>query len=517
MAPSEMVVWLIKRDFRLLDNQALASAVATGKPVLPLCCLEPSVINAKDGSDFHLTAKLQALEDLRASARRIDADVFVTEGEVIPTLARLHLVRKIGLVVAHEEIGAEITFCRDRALKDWCQSNGIEYREFSQSSVKRGGINRDKMNSIWRSRITDAPVLPTVTGIPMTTGMLRSAAQTVVPRIPSPAHLQPVSERDAQRTLEEFLTVRSRGYRRGISSPNSSFESGSRLSVHLAWGTISTRFVYHATANRIQELANDARLGHWVADLRAFLSRLHWRDHFIQRLESEPAMEFQSLHPAYRGLPYENDPALLDAWLHGRTGFPIVDAVMRCLRNTGFVNFRMRAMVVSFACHALHLDWRLIHPGLAGLFLDYEPGIHLSQLQMQAGVVGLNTIRVYSPTKQLMDQDPRCEFVRTWLPELRDAKPDQILAYESEGLREYDYPPPVVNWRERAGSARRTLYSIKAAESGSEATQTVLRKHGSRRKARLRRSPSSSLKRTSGKKLNSDARTADELQLKMFE
>ena len=109
---------------------------------------------------------------------------------------------------------------------------------------------------------------------------------------------------------------------------------------------------------------------------------------------------------------------MLDAWCEGRTGYPLVDACMRCLNAIGFLNFRMRAFVVSFAVYGLHLDWRTIHPHLARIFYDYEPGIHLAQLQMQAGVVGINTIRVYNPTKQLIDQDPYCKFVKQWVSEL---------------------------------------------------------------------------------------------------
>ena len=161
-----------------------------------------------------------------------------------------------------------------------------------------------------------------------------------------------------------------------------------------------------------------------------YLARLHWRDHFIQRLETEPELDARALHPAYRAIPYEDDPKLLEAWAEGRTGFPMVDAVMRCLAVTGFANFRMRAMAVSFACAGLHLDWRTIHNPLAKVFLDFEPGIHFSQLQMQAGVVGLNTIRGYSPAKQLLDQDPAGAFVKRWLPELRKFTPEQIAGHE---------------------------------------------------------------------------------------
>ena len=478
-----MVVWLVKRDLRLSDNPALSLAISLNKPVLPLFCLEPTVMNASDGSEFHRVAKLQALSALRRALQSIDSEIYVSNDEVLQTLQRLNGVRPIAAIICHEETGCEVTYRRDRELKRWCVQQGIRYSELPQCSVKRAGVDRDHMHELWRTRIAESEPITRISRVPMTAGMHRSAAQTVIPEFTHSNLLQPTTEQDAAKTLSEFLLNRSFGYRRGISSPNTSFASGSRLSVHLAWGTLSTRTVYHAALARIRELneTSGRNTSRWVADLRAFLSRLHWRDHFIQRLESEPEMEFRSLHPAYRDLSYSNEPTLLYAWRQGQTGFPLVDAVMRCLGTTGFVNFRMRAMVVSFACHALHLDWRIIHPMLAGLFLDYEPGIHLSQLQMQAGVVGLNTIRVYNPTKQLIEQDPQGDFVRAWIPELRNASASQIMTCDDGGLRGFDYPQPIVSWRERAHQARTILYSLKKLTINSAATKLVFDKHGSRK------------------------------------
>jgi deoxyribodipyrimidine photo-lyase len=203
-------------------------------------------------------------------------------------------------------------------------------------------------------------------------------------------------------------------------------------------------------------------------------------------------LEFQSLHPSYRDLPYENDERLHVAWREGCTGFPMIDAVMRCLTATGFVNFRMRAMVVSFACHVLHLDWRLIHPHLACVFRDYDPGIHLNQLQMQAGVVGLNTIRVYNPTKQLTDWDVDCRFVKQWIPELKDVSSEQIL----NGKRLPGYPPPVVAFAERAKQMTSLLYGIRNSAAARAATSAVLLKHGSRKQS-TRKQPDSSRRKRS--------------------
>ncbi len=293
--------------------------------------------------------------------------------------------------------------------------------------------------------------------------------------------VQIVSEQMAHRTLDSFFNTRSYFYSGGISSPNTAFTAGSRLSPHLAWGTLSPRIVYQQLINQIKAPRSTEHPRQWQRSLRSFKSRLHWRDHFIQRLESEPEMEFRAIHPAYRSLSYseQHREVYLEAWKQGLTGFPLVDAVMRCLRSTGFVNFRMRAMVVSFACHLLRLDWRWIQPHLAQVFRDYEPGIHFSQLQMQAGVTGINTLRVYNPLRQLMVHDIELRFVHRWVPELKEAS---ILDVTTQQLQCYNYPPALVDFEAASASTREQLYTLLSRYRHSELTQQVFKKHGSRRK-----------------------------------
>jgi deoxyribodipyrimidine photo-lyase len=233
---------------------------------------------------------------------------------------------------------------------------------------------------------------------------------------------------------------------------------------------------------RISELqqSNEPNAGKWVGSLVSFKSRMHWRDHFMQRLESEPVMEFQPLNRAYEKLDYANNPEQTEAFFAGKTGYPMIDAVMRCLHQTRFVNFRMRAMITSFACHTLQIDWRLVNKPLAQFFLDYEPGIHLSQLQMQAGVVGINTLRTYNPTKQLIDQDPACVFVKKWVPELRNFTPAEIIDHVTFPLA--DYVRPIVEWRTASAEMRKKISEIRKSFFTKEISQTVFQKHGSRKK-----------------------------------
>jgi deoxyribodipyrimidine photo-lyase len=493
-----IALFWVKRDARLADNACLAEADRLGLDLLPFFCFEPSVLSASDSSEMHLQAQWQAVSGLRNRLRQLNADVVIAHGEVVEKLTKLHARVPFAYLFAHEEIGNNITFRRDRAVAEWCRARGVIYREFPQSSVRRGGVNRDRLQRQWQSRIAEVQPLP-IPQIRQSDELRALATSTAFPKLSafgSHRFWQPVSEADARATLDDFLHHRGLWYRGGISSPNTAFTAGSRLSVHLAWGTLTARQVWHAVHARLADIdPNDPQSTRWKQSLQAFISRLHWRDHFTQRLESEPELEFRSIHPCYRDIPYENDKRLHSAWREGLTGYPLVDAVMRCLTATGFVNFRMRAMVVSFACHVLHLDWRLIHPHLARVFRDYDPGIHLNQLQMQAGVVGWNAIRVYNPAKQLTDWDPTCRFVRRWLPELRPRTEDTILSGELMP----GYPPPVVPFAPRAKQMTDILYTIRQTTGAKAATAAVYFKHGSRKpdqssrpKRRKRPTPSAS-------------------------
>lgn len=437
------VVWL-KRDLRSRDHAPLYEAAQRG-PVLPLYIYEPSLWTAPDADARHRNFVAESLQDLR---RRLP--VVIRVGEVIPILEEIRLKHGIARLWAHEETTNWLAYQRDRAVRQWARSTGVAFTELPGSGVVRRLSSRDGWSGAWE-KLMGAPPIPAVTGLP--------AAPDVplgeVPRAKSA--LQRGGEVAAWETLDSFLHQRGRNYSKELSSPLTAFDSCSRLSSHLAWGTISMRETVQATRRRVEAAPE------WKRSLRAFDARLHWRSHFMQKLEDEPQLEFRNFVTAFDGMrePHWNDEYFA-AWCEGRTGYGMVDACMRALRATGWINFRMRAMLVSFASYHLWLHWPKPAAFLAQQFTDYEPGIHYPQFQMQSGTTGINTLRIYSPDKQAEDHDPGGEFVRRWVP---------------EGVG-----PRIVEHSEAYKLARARMAAFRQQPEMRAQARAVQLKHGSRKK-----------------------------------
>ena len=255
------------------------------------------------------------------------------------------------------------------------------------------------------------------------------------------------------------------------------------------WGSVPS--IDHVVPNGGTALGDIQRRSK-IRSLKSFMSRLSWHCHFIQKLESEPEIEFRNLCRLYDGLREDEfNNERFEAWKTGTTGFPMIDACMRYLHHHRWINFRMRAMLISFAAYHLWLHWREPSIFLARQFLDFEPGIHFSQCQMQSGVTGINTIRIYSPSKQLMDQDPAGEFVRRWVPELEHvplaflAEPHRMSIDDQLRYRcriGVDYPCPIVDDKTAVRYAKERIYAIRQTDEAKDAAAKVFLKHGSRKR-----------------------------------
>ncbi len=502
------IVWF-KRDLRIEDHAALSNALKKGV-VLALYCWEPSMWKAEDASLSQQVFVGECLKSLRVALNKLGIHLHISSLGIVETLTYISQQHTIVEIHSHEETGNLTSYAIDKAVKKWCVDCNIKWHEYPQNGVIRGLSNRDEWHAKWGNHMS-APLIalsPSIIKHPVVTlprpPVTRSRGEDKPQR-------QTGGRAIAESTLSSFLNHRSSFYRGGISSPIKATEASSRLSPYLAWGCVSPREVVQATRTTVAEHRSEGiEAKHpLLLGLRSFERRLHWHCHFIQKLESQPTLEIAHMHKAHIGIRDEQlsdmeSQRRLAAWCKGQTGWPMVDACLAMLKQQGWINFRMRAMLMSSASYLLWLHWRETGLHLAREFVDYEPGIHWPQVQMQSGSTGINTLRIYNPVKQAKDQDPRGQFVRKWIPALRRVPDTWIfepslmpaqLQLKYGCVIEKDYPMPLVDIHYAMQFAKSEIAKARKEHQDKSETHHVLMKHGSRT---FKRRPSS-IKKTKTK------------------
>ncbi|SFC00864.1 deoxyribodipyrimidine photo-lyase type I [Halobiforma haloterrestris] len=474
-----MIVHWHRRDLRVRDNRGLGRAAAMGcsedegkredAHVVPLFVLDPTVL--EHASPVRVSCLLEALEGLRDRYRELGSDLLVFRGEaseVVPRVAAEHDAETVTWGEDYSGLAAE----RDRAVTAALEDQGVETETVHDSIIHEPGSitpNQGDHYSVfsyfwkkWRDREKPAPVEP-----PAADDLVDLHGDDGTEPLPSlgdlgfdepAASTRPVTQAAARERVASFCGGPIYEYDERRDYPAAG--ATSRLSVHYKWGTVGPRAVYAATERAMDRASsNDEREG-----VTAFRRQLAFREFYAHVLAFNPEIVSENFSDATGEIDWRNDPDEFDAWKAGKTGYPIVDAGMRQLREDGWVHNRVRMIVAAFLTKDLLVDWRKGYDWFRYNLADHDTANDVGGWQWAAstGMDAQPYFRVFNPTKQGQDYDPDAEYIREYVSELRDASADEIHDWGSlsDAERERiapEYPAPIVDHGERRELAIETF------------------------------------------------------------
>lgn len=472
MKPAINVVWF-KKDLRLSDHAPLHAAINATLPTLLLFFFEPLMIAQPAINERQGWFLYYAAIDMQLKLNNVNATLYICHKEVNSTFEYLSTIFYIQNIFAYQETNIGVTYIRDKSFRKWCKNENINLQEFENNGIFRGLKNMHNWNK-YHLKFIKQPEhiinLKQLVPLKLTDQQYKQIKGEPIPKNfikpdkPFNKNLPPLSggETNAFKTLNLLLkSFQNINITQSLKTLDKPF-LWNNLAPYLSFGNISYKQAYKLI-NTKTSLQNNPKI------LKLLNQLLLKNAQQIQFFEINSNMEFENLNIGLNGIRVSWNNYYYEAWCNAITGVPLVDASMRCLKNTGYLDNRLKALLISFLTHYLWLDWRKGAAYLAKFLIDYEAGLHFYLFQEVAGTLGIPPPNIINPTILAKKLDPNGLFVQQWLPELR-CLPTPLchtpwkLTNMEVVLYKYkigkNYPNPIINLETSFQKAQKELHRV---------------------------------------------------------
>ncbi|BAU41996.1 FAD-binding domain-containing protein [Leptolyngbya sp. O-77] len=461
---SELILFWHRRDLRIADNVGLAEGRSRSAKVVGVFCLDPGILQRDDVAPVRVAYLLGCLQDLQTRYAKAGSQLLVLHDDPTKALPRLAQALKAQAVYWNRDVepyGRE----RDRQVAAALKEAGVEYQAFwdqllhdPKSILSGSGTPYTVYTPFWKNWSSKSKAKP-VADLKNVEGLTDSekdaatkAGAIALPKLKDLGLvwdggfvLEP-GEAAAQARLTEFCDRAMTDYQEQRNFP---FVDGtSKLSAALKFGAIGIRTVWAATQTAQEQTRSDeAQEG-----IRVWRQELAWREFYQHVLYHFPELADGPYREPFKAFPWENNEQHFQAWCEGRTGYPIVDAAMRQLNETGWMHNRCRMIVASFLTKDLIIDWRWGEKYFMQRLIDGDLAANNGGWQWSASSgMDPKPLRIFNPASQAQKFDPEAEYIREWLPELRGLETAQLVTgnIDAGDRRSCNYPAPIVDHKKR--------------------------------------------------------------------
>ncbi len=460
---------------------ALHHALRDADEIVPLFILADDILKERDDfSPACVRFMLASLEELRENYKRLGGTFILRKGRFLDVLRDVVRETQARGIYFNEDYEPAAKLRDERVKKEWSSLTVKSFKDhvcFAGRDILTGQGNPYTVFTPYKKNwLSQKDKISTPVAAPnhLKTLDISSIKTPTLEDLGLDTAMEPLThggESIGKKTLQMFIERKIERYKEQRDEPNAN--GTSLLSAHLRFGTVSVRRVFFEAMKKLDGATESAKLS-----IETFVSELIWRDFYVQILDNFPHVEKESFKPETRALKWENRDDYFEAWKAGKTGFPIVDAAMRQLHQTGWMHNRLRMIVASFLTKDLLIDWRWGEKYFMQNLIDGDMAANNGGWQWSAstGTDAQPYFRIFNPTSQSEKFDPKGAFIKTYLPMLRPV-PEKYIHHPADLLHSSpllqtdlkitlgkDYPAPIVDHKIQREKALKMFKAVKASE-----------------------------------------------------